>query len=55
MDLQRLKEKMEDKLINIKVGLRYKAIHRGKQMENKDTASKKVRVIYVDLDLDNFQ
>ena len=55
MDLQRLKEKMELKIALIKVELRYKAMYYRKQIEDSNTASKKVSTIYIDLDLDNFQ
>ena len=46
---------MEYKLVNIKVGLWYKAVYRGKQIEDSITTSKKVRAIHIDLDLENFQ
>ena len=55
MDLQRLKEKMELKIAPIKIELRYKAVCQGKQTEDSTTASKNIRAIHIDLDLDNFQ
>ena len=43
IDLQRLEEKMEYKIATIKVGLRHKAVHYGKQTEEFITSSNKVR------------
>jgi len=55
MNLQRLKEKIELKIASIKVGLRYKAVYCGRQIEDLNMASKKDTAIYINLDLDTFQ
>ena len=54
MDLPRLQGVIEEKIYPIKVGLRYKAVFRGRQVEDNNTASKRVRAIHIDLDLQNF-
>ena len=54
MDLQRLKQKMELQIAPIDVGLRFKAVCRGKKTEDSTAASKKVRAIRIKLDLKKF-
>ena len=55
IDLYYLKEVIKAKVYPIEVDLHYKAIYRGKQVEEQVTASKRVRAVYIDISLKNFQ
>jgi len=55
MDLERLRDAIEAQLDDVKVGLCYKAIYRGRTAQYPPGMGAVVKAIHVDLDLKDFQ